>query len=232
MVTALTTFIDKRDGFELVRDQIASILVENVAAQKKLAATAGKDPVLSDLLVFTESSAPWEIYLNNPPPTPAPPIVNVWYSSGSFEPARSDVVRRQLHAGIFMIDVFGFSSGTVDRDEPTKQLPADREASFAAHRGVRLARNILMAAPYTYLDLRGFVWGARWLDSIQVFQPELTDDSSLRALGMRLSLNVSFNETAPQGDESVLLDEVQVDIHRTGDGKIIAEADFVGLEIP
>lgn len=232
MVTTLPLLINKRDGFELVRDQIALLLAENVAAQKILAVADGENPALWDMLIFTERSQPWEVYLNEPPPNPAPPIVNVWYNSGSFPRDLGDPIKRQVHSAVYHIDVLGFASATVDRDDATKQLPADREATFAAQRGVRLTRNILMSAANAYLQLRGFVWGSRWVDSITAFQPNLDDNAALRAIGMRLSLSVSFNETAPQVDATVLLDEIQVDVHRTGDGMIIAEADFVGLETP
>lgn len=228
MVVALETLIDKQDTFEIVRDQVAALLVENIAAQKILAAAANKDPTLWDLLVFTEASAPWEFYLPGPPPVPAPPIVNVWYESGSFDRSKSDVVRRQAHQGVVNVDVYGFASATVDRDDATKHRPADREAAFTAQRGIRLVRNILMAGPNTYLQLRGTVAG-RWPTSIQSFQPELADDAALRVIGMRLSLLVDFNEFSPQ-EVLGTLDEVGVDIHRAFDGRIVVQAEFDALE--
>ncbi len=228
MVAALDLLIDKQDTFELVRDQIAVILVENVSAQKKLAAAADKDPALWDMLVFTEHSAPWEVYLNTPPPTPAAPIVNIWYESGTFDRSKSDPVRKQAHLAAFQIDVLGFASSTVDRTDATSHLPADQSAAFTAQRGIRLVRNILMSAENVYLQLRGTVAG-RWPTSIQSFQPELNDDAALRGIGMRLSLLVDCNEFSPQV-VGTTLDEVFVDIHRTGDGLIVAEADFTGLE--
>lgn len=230
MVAALETLIDKVDTFELVRDQVAVLLVENTAAQKILATAADKDPALWGLLVFTEASKPWEVYLNDPPPVPAPPIVNVWYESGSFDRSKSDPVRRQAHLGVFNVDVYGFASATVDRDDATKHRPADREAAFTAQRGIRLARNILMAGPNTYLQLRGTVAG-RWPTSIQSFQPELNNEAIPGLIGMRLSLLVDFNEFSPQ-EVPTTLDEVGVNIHRLSDGLIVAEADFVGLETP
>lgn len=229
MVATLAALIDKRDNFELVRDQVAVLLAENTAAQKKLAATVtGKDSALWDLRVFTEQSAPWEVYLNEPPPVPAPPLLSVWYESGSFDRSKSDVVKRQAHQGIFNIDVYGYAVSTVDRNDATKHRPADQEAALTAQRGLRLSRNILMAAQNVYLQLRGTVAG-RWPQSIQSFQPELAEDAALRVWGMRLSLAVDFNEFSPQ-EEGATLDEVSVDIHRLSDGLIVAEVDFVGLE--
>jgi len=229
MVTTVDTLIDKLDTFEIVRDQIGAILVENVAAQKILAAAAGEDPALWDLLVFVETSKPFEIYLNDPPPSPgAPPIVNVWYQAGRFEPGKSDPIERQAHAATYNIDVYGFASATVDRDDATQHVTGDYGAALAAHRGVRLVRNILMAGVNTYLQLRGVVSG-RWPGSIQSFTPQITDDAALRVVGMQLALDVGFNEFSPQITPGVL-DEVGVQIFRDGDGKLLAEADFVGLE--
>ncbi len=226
----IATLIYKTDTFEAVRDQIAVLLANNVARQKELAEVAGEDPRLWDMLVYTERSAPWETYLNDPPEVPAAPIVNVWYESGSFDRSKGDAVKRQAHAGQFNVDVYGFASASTDREDPSRQLPADRQAAFAAQRGIRLCRNILMAGDNTYLQLRGTVW-SRWVSSIQSFQPELSEDAALRAIGIRLTLAVEFNEFSPQTD-GVILDEVSVDIHRDIDGKVIAQAEFEGLETP
>ena len=59
MATTLPSLIDKQDSFEIVRDQIAGILYENQLAQQALAVTAGKDPALWELRVFTEATNPW-----------------------------------------------------------------------------------------------------------------------------------------------------------------------------
>ena len=59
----ISELIDKQDNFEIVRDQIAAILVNEVASQMALATAEAKDPEDWNLQIFTERSNPWEKWL-------------------------------------------------------------------------------------------------------------------------------------------------------------------------
>jgi hypothetical protein len=227
----ISTLIDQPDAFEQVRDQIAFILATDSAGQQTLANAAGENPDDWELLVYTERSAPWETYLNKAPNLMSAPIVNVWYEGGSFDGTKGNVVSRQHHEATYNVDVYGFASVSLDPSDPSMHRAADSEAAFAAQRGARLCRNILMASQNTYLQLpRPGVW-RRWITGIQAFQPQLSDDNALRPFAMRLSMQVGFNEFSPQYEGSIL-DEVRVIVYRDPDGKVLAEADFIGLESP
>lgn len=233
MPTTLPSLIDKQDGFEVLRDQIALILFENQAAQQVLATAGGKDPALWKLRVYTERANPWEEFLNAPEDAnpDKSPIVHVWYESGTFDEARSGAVDRQVHAGIFNVDVYGW--GLAAELASGGHLPGDREAALTAQRGARLARNILMAGENTYMQFRGVdnpapapaVW-SRWITSISSFQPEQGGEAAHAIVGVRLALRVEFNEYAPQVEAEDVLEFVAVDIHRQSDGLLVAEVDF------
>ncbi len=234
MADTLPILIDKQDNFEVVRDQIALLINENQAAQQILATAAAEDPALWKLRVFTERATPWEQFLNEPAEgvgADQSPIVGVWYETGTFDESSSDTVHRQTHEAIFNIDVYGWGIATTDGGGG--QIPGDLAAVQNAQRGVRLVRNVLMSAQNTYLQLRAIgnpaegpgVW-QRWVQSITSFQPDLGSEPAHQILGMRLALRVSFNEFAPQVDESQLLEFVSVDIKRDSDGMLIAEVDF------
>lgn len=218
-MSLITGLIDKQDTFEIVRDQIAAILATEIAEQQILAA-AEPDPTLWKLRIFSERSNPWEQFLNeNPDPSP---LVNVWYGSSAFEKSASNIVERQKATGTFNIDCYGYAK-TAD-DGAAGHLPGDREAAFAVHRALRLVRNILMSAPYTYLGLRGTVW-RRWPSAVTVFQPEMDRAPIPNIIGARLALDVEFSEFSPQATEEIL-EVVSVEVRRTEDGEIVLEADY------
>jgi len=216
----ISTLIDKQDTFEIVRDQIAAILTTEIASQMQLATDAGKDPNDWKLRIFTERSNPWEEFLNEVVDTS--PLVNVWFDNSSFDPSKSNVVERQASETVYNIDCYGY--GRSRDDGATGHIPGDREASFEVQKALRLVRNILMAAEYTYLGLRKTVWH-RMPQSITAFQPELDARQMQQIVGARLAFRVIFNEFSPQV-EPVDLELLSVDVIRTEDGEIVLEADY------
>jgi hypothetical protein len=216
----ISTLIDKQDTFEIVRDRIAAILTTEIASQMQLATDAGKDPNDWKLRIFTERSNPWEEFLNEP--VDISPLVNVWFDNSGFDPSKSNVVERQASETVYNIDCYGY--GRSRDDGATGHIPGDREASFEVQRALRLVRNILMSAEYTYLALRGTVWH-RMPQSITAFQPQLDARQMQQIVGARLAFRVIFNEFSPQV-EPVDLELLSVDVIRTEDGEIVLEADY------
>jgi hypothetical protein len=212
--------IDKQDNFEVIRDQIAAILVLESNNQQALAVSEGKDPDLWKLRVFNERYNPWEQFLNTN--TDRSPLVNVWYDTSNFDGSASNIVERQKAEAIYNIDCYGY--GISSDDGATGHNPGDREAAFEVQRALRLVRNILMSSTYTYLGLRGLVW-QRWPQSISVFQPNLDAQQVQKIVGARLELRVMFNEFSPQYVPETL-EYLSVDVFRNEDGQLIAEADF------
>ena len=219
-IDLIPTLIDKQDNFEIIRDQIAAILFAEVTSQMALAVTAGKDPELWNLQIFTERSNPWEQFLNQQ--TVITPIINVWYESSTVDLSSSDPTKRQQMDGIFNIDCIGF--GVAKGDGGTGQIPGDLEARFEVQRALRLVRNILMAATNDYLQLRGLVWG-RMTNSITVFQLPPDKSAAQQIAAARIILDVSFNEFSPQVAQAVI-DIIAIDIFRDEDGKLVAQAEF------
>lgn len=212
--------IDKQDNFELIRDQIAAILVTESTSQQALATAGGKDPALWKLRVFRERSNPWEQWRDGPADTA--PIVNVWYDNSGYDLAASDLIARQKTTAIFNIDCYGL--GQSADDGAGGHVPGDRDAAFTVHRALRLARNILMAAEYTYLGLRGLVW-RRWPQSITIFQPPSGENTAQQIVGARIAFEVQFDEFSPQFEPETL-EYVSIDVLQAEDGELLAEADY------
>lgn len=222
-MTVLETLIDKQDNVEVIRDQIAAILVAEVANQMALATAASKDPADWKLRIFTERSNPWEQFLD---PSAAgfddSPLVNVWVDNMNYDRKASNVMERQKTEAVYNIDCYGY--GRSKTDGGTGHIPGDREAAFEVQRALRLVRNILMAAENTYLQLRGLVW-TRWPQSITIFQPQLDSHAVQQVVGARLAFRVEFNEFSPQVVPETL-ELLSVDVIRAEDGEIVLETDY------
>jgi hypothetical protein len=210
--------IDKQDSFEIVRDQIAAILVTESANQQVLAAAASQDPSLWALKVYTERATAFEAARLGEDLTP---IINIWYESSSTDLSASNNFQRQATNGVFNIDIYGFGNGS---ETPTGQLVADEEAAFSMQRALRLVRNMLKANIYVRLGLDGLVWD-QTPNSTTTFQVETDATQVTRCVACRMALGVKFNEFSPQQDPSEL-DYVAISISRAEDGQIIAEADY------
>ena len=109
---AITTLIDKQDNFEVIRDQIASILVIEIANQMQLAFDAGKVADDWKLRIFTERANPWEQWLNDQ--TDRSPIINVWYDNSNFAMHKSNILERQASETVYNIDCYGYGMSEDD----------------------------------------------------------------------------------------------------------------------
>lgn len=211
----ITELIDKVDTSEIIRDQIAAILLVESTRQQELATIAAKDPRLWKLSVYSERSNPWADFEEAPEQLDVAPIVNVAFDSANYEQAASDVVERQKTSGLFHIDCYGYG---VSAATDTGHNPGDAAAAVEAHRAYRLVRNILMSAHWAFLGLRKTVW-RRWPESVQVFQPQIDGQRVQKIVGVRLSLRVDFNEFSPQVIGQPL-ELISATVKRNTDGRI------------
>jgi hypothetical protein len=217
----IATLIDKQDNVEIIRDQIAAILAIESAAQVALAVAAAKpDPDEWKLRVYQERANPWEAF--PPKTTDTSPVVNVWWDSSNFDMAASNIIERQKSPAIINIDCYGY--GKSAGDGGGGHIAGDQKAAEVAQRAVRLVRNILMAAEYTYLGLRGTVW-RRWTNSITLFQPQQGNQFVEQVVAGRIAFQVEFNEFSPQVVPETL-ELLTADIHRAEDGQLIVETDY------
>lgn len=232
-VKLIDSLIDKQDNSEIIRDQIAAILLANSLEQQLLAPGAGKDPEDFKLQIYTEASRPFEKWLNigdgndlDFSTLDKSPIVNVWFESESFDKSSSNVVDRQTSNGSFNIDVYGLGFSQSDGD--AGHIPGDKAAALEAQRAMRLVRNILMAAVNTYLQLRRTDGGTvteRWTNSIEFFQPQLNEVVVQNVIAGRLSLGVRFDELAPE-ITPVDLDIIGLTLCRADDGRVYFDVEY------
>ena len=217
--------IDKSDNFELVRDAITAILATEVANQMALAEAAAKDPALWDFGVFEERSTPWEALFDaeEEDVVDETPLVNVWYDNSNFPKDKGDTIERQASDSVYNIDCYAAAVSKNDRTG-AGHLPGDRQAALNLQRVIRLVRNILMSGENTYLQLRGVVW-SRWIQSINSFQPQLSDRPAIHVQAARIAFAVRFNEFSPQATPETL-ETVFATVKRQSDGKVLVEAEY------
>lgn len=216
----IATLIDKQDNAEAIRDQIAAILALEVAAQMQLATDAAKDPDDWKVRVFQERANPWEVLPSKT--ADESPVVNVWWDNSAFQQGSSNIMERQKSSTVYNLDCYGYGRS---RDNPAGgHYCGDQRAAEEAQRAVRLVRNILMAAEYTYLGLRGTVW-RRWTDTITIFQPQQDNQNVHHVVGARIAFRVEFNEFSPQVPTETL-ELLSATVKRTEDDEVVINADY------
>ena len=227
---ALQQLLISEDRFELVRDQIAQILADEVANQIQIATDVGApDPQDWNLEVYAERANPWEKWLNDTTVANKVPVINVWFDSDSFDMGQGNVATCQAADGTFNIDCYGYAISSDDGG--TGHVAGDEMAARESHRAVRLVRKILMAQENRYLQLQPFV-ARRWVQSRTSFQPEQTTRSVQRICATRLVLAVKYIEASPEYVGEAL-ECIHVDLKRASDGAILAQMEYLdGCVIP
>lgn len=218
-MTQAIPLIDKDDNFEIILDKITTILAVEGAAQVALAAAVPTDTTPYEFNIYKERINPWEAFRDGV--GVLTPIVNVWYDSGAFDKASSNVSTRQKTSpSRYNIDCYTYAAAT---ETVTGHTPGDMAASLACHQVIKLIRNILMHDKYKYLDLQGTVWN-RWVGSIQAYQPQSGGPMN-RVVANRLTLDVEHNETIELEDHETC-EIISIDMRYEVDGQIIAEIDL------
>lgn len=226
MAALIEKLIDKVDGLEIVRDQIAAILVLELAEQQQKALAAGKDPELWRLRVFTEQSNPLGGFQvkgdgDATEVEDGSPIVNVSFNDDTFDMSRSNIIERQVAVGTFHIDCYGHG---ISRDTGIGHDPGDARAAMESQRAARLVRNILMAAAYADLGLEGLVW-RRWVASRTSLQPQIDARPGQHVVALRIAMQVEFNEFSPQFEGNPL-ELISIEVKRAENGQVLLTADY------
>lgn len=219
--------IDKQDNFEIVDLQIAAILAQATIDQQALALADGKNPDLWKFNVYSEKMNPFEVFQDAPD---AFPVVNVWYDTSNFNPADGDIVSRQKDDATYNIDIY--AAEPASDNVAGGYNPVDQTTILTLHRILRLVRNIIMHPDNKSLQLTqtvasktgNLIW-RRWIQSKEIFQPQIGDRPVPGVVAARIVLSVSFNEI-PVIQEYETLEVVGVTAQRAEDGKVIFEADF------
>ncbi len=209
--------IDKLDSFELVRDQIAGILVAEVANQRTLATAALKDPLDYTLNVYLERDFPVDRWLNSgvTDDISTAPIVSVWMEQSSINMRKtSNANNEQSFDVVYNLDVMarGFSSDV----GAGGYSPADRAARIKCHSAVRLVRNILAHPNNSRLGLPSIVHSFPQFENFELGPAPLdTTEPNISIWNCRCRFRVPMQETTLLAAE-VPLELIRIDVSDDG----------------
>lgn len=217
---SIAALIDKKDSFELVRDQVAAILATETASQQALATTALKDPDLWKFTVYTERKNPFSLLEldSDGNVTGDNSVVNVWLdNSNMYGGNDSDV--QQFTAKI-MIDCI---AAKASEENGTTINASDYLASLDSERIARLVRNIIMSPVYSKIGLEAakFVL-KRNITGLQKMFADREDRQYTNVVVTRLTLEVNFNESVSQ-IEGVDLEQILIDVEKDETGLVLPQ---------
>ncbi len=188
------------DNVEIIRDQICGILALECAHQYELAqdehSNVAKD---YDIKVYLENDEPWA--LQTEADKDNFPLVNISLQSASTEKGSSSTNLTQRTA-TFFIDCY--ATGTFDGSGLNGRL-----AVIKAWKTARIVRNILEAANYAYLGMRGIVL-KREVTGFETGMPN-SQNAAMRVCVVRVKLDVTYTELSPQV-KGVLIDPISLSI--------------------
>lgn len=223
MGALIKTLIDKKDTFEIIRDEIAAILVLEVANQKALATAAKKDPALWDFNVFIERSNPWELReTSDGKPDGEPPLVNIFFDTDAMG-SEANLYDPQIpYTGIFNIDCYG-AKNTKEESQGVHSA-GDELSARESQRIARIVRNILAGNEYQRLNIPEYVSHIK-IRQRNSLQPNIQDRPAQNIMVTRIVLEIKyleFNyETIPE-----TLELVSNKCEITEDGLIYFTLDF------
>lgn len=178
------------DKVEIVRDQLAGILALELANQYELA-QAAEDASKEDynVHVYIENDEPWAVQDEENPF----PAINV--SFDRYAVTTDDGANNRIVTASYLVDCY--AAGNYDGDGG-----AGRVAKVKSMKVARLARNIIQAANYYYLGLRGTVHTRRIKSCVS---GAIKDANGAVKVGVqRITVEVEFRETSPQVTGDVL----------------------------
>lgn len=172
------------DNIEIIRDQIAALLLLDFEKQFELAIEAN-DPNAADydVDVFVENDDPLQYTDDESEDSNPFPCVNVLLDSTDTDRGSASVNKTAMTAQFF-IDCYATGNTSSSADFGTK-------AALKAWKTARLVRRILRAESNTYLRLRGVVGKVSF--KFQSGEPNNVQ-SAIRVKMVRITLNVEYVE--------------------------------------
>lgn len=209
----INQLLKNKDNIEIIRDKIGVILCKELQNQYALALQyepqPGEDfdPENYNIGIYIENKRPWEIE--------ELPVINILVLGTKIKGGEAVINAgsaqgRQNYTLQYQIDCYAKGKHTEGGDD-------DRDGSNRAWIIARLARSILMAAEYTYLELRGIV-GRRMITARNIVELENISNAAEGLSLCRMILDVDTFEGSPQ-PEFEILEDSEFDIS-TADGKI------------
>ena len=216
---------------ELVRDQLGLIMSLEFQAQKDIAeqliidaaaspegiqAQRDIDDKIFDIIdnMFIEKGTDFtEAQL---------PGMNIYFGRSDYPSSEGTIANKQLSESVYNIQVH------INKAHDKKGLvivKGDEKSARIAARILGIARAILMSGQYIRLGdtFDEIVW-RRWVNSVDVFQPDFQENDGKHGIVGLLPISVKFNELGPEISGEVItatLTNINVKLRTDDEGKII-----------
>lgn len=218
----LKNLIPERGAREVIRDEIAAILVCERDNQIMLSGPNGPFGAY-DLRVFTERSNPIEA-LGRGDEDRSPPVVNIWAETSTADMSQSVPVNRTRFSTTIHLDCYGCATSE-EMTTGDGHTTGDENAVREAERAKQIVCGILMSGQYALLGFpdtktgpsKQLVFG-RKITSVQAFQPSYGDRPAEHVAAIRIDLEVLHDETWEQF-APLDLDLIQITMNRSEDGE-------------
>jgi len=217
---------------EIVRDQIALIIVNELQNQKSIAenlaatqpetlvgrqAVSDLDNGIFDIIqnIFIEKGTKFD--------GSELPGMNIYYNRSDFPMNEGNPINHQVADASYTIEAH-ITAKHKQKDDEIKY--GDEKAARIAARTMGLIRAIIMSGQYVrlgYSKTDNLVW-RRWVNSVDVIQPDYQESDAVHGTVGILNIAVKFNEIGPAVRGEILqkiIAEINVKLHTSYDGKVI-----------
>lgn len=179
---AYNELLSEPDNVEIIRDQIAALLVLDLQNQYELAVQEdASDADDYKMAVYLEDTDPLQ-WLDEDDESCPFPLVNILLDGADPDKGTASV-NKQANIARFFLDVY---AGGNDAEGDYSKA-----AALKVWKAARLVRRILRAEPNTYLRLRGVVGSVSF--KFQAYDPN-RPQSAIRVKIVRITLEVSYVE--------------------------------------
>lgn len=179
--------------FELVRDQIAAIIVNELANQITLAIADSAPTEPYEIAVTTEKTDSWN--------KSQFPLVNVWYDSGNIDTSASSPANQQQGDHFYNLDCYVEKPS---EDDAGDIVSGDTLSAKEVQRVASIIWQIIMADQNTRLqfefrtaDVPSALVAHRIFEQLTTFQPSFGDTVVENVQALRLRLKVRHVEIPP-----------------------------------
>jgi len=199
---SINVLLEEKASFEVVRDQIATLLDTEQANQQALAIAEGKDPSFYGLKVFVERVAPtdaaqiWQLGEECSTDYNMP-LVIVRFRDANLDSATTNNTDVRKYSGTFDVEITGAG---LSEEGGTEEVPGDYVASNNLDRGIKLVEKILSFSEYKNLNIplsQKLISNVK-IQTINKNEPDRDYSGSLRVHGGNITITVEYNEFSTQ----------------------------------
>jgi len=218
---------------EIVRDQIALIIIGELNNHKTLAenlAATQPETLVGKQALWDLENGVYDVLSNffiekgTKFDKSELPGINIYYNRSDYPADKGDAINRQVANASYTIEAHITAKHKQKNDEIKY---GDEKAARVAARIIGLIRAIIMSGQYVrlgYSTQDNVIW-QRWVNSVDVFQPDYQENDAVHGTVGILNATVMFNEIGPAISGEILqkiITGINVKLRTADNGKVIS----------